>query len=239
MNIRKPAAEASRQLIFEIVSGGSGILLALFMFGHIVLVGSILTGERGFDQVATALEEYYIAQPTVLIIFALFLLHAVFASRKIPAKLEERRKLLKLGRDLKTSNGFEPHLESLLWIWQLRTGMVILVLGSFHIILIGIDVFTPLFGDRVGIEAQTTIAREQAGLWLLYAVLTLCVSFHTAMGLYRLAVKWGVGSRVSRPTLRLAERFILWTMLGLGGLTLIVMSGLISPPLAWLLGSAP
>ena len=52
-------------------------MLALFMWGHVILVGSILTGERGFDWLATALEDYYIAQPTVIVIFALFLVHAV------------------------------------------------------------------------------------------------------------------------------------------------------------------
>ena len=239
MNSRKPASKASRQLIYELVSGGSGLLLALFMFGHMVLVGSILTGERGFDHVATLLEEYHIAGPTVVIIFALFLVHAIFASRKIPAKLEERRQLLKLSRDLKSAASFEPHVESLLWIWQVRTGMVLLVLGSFHLIMMGIDVLTPLFGERVGIEAQTTLAREQAGLWLVYAVMTVCIAFHTAVGLYRLAVKWGVGARLSRRALRWGERVILWTMLGAGALTLVVMAGLIAPPLAWLIEAAP
>ena len=96
-------------------------------------------------------------------------------ARKIPAKLcERKRKLLKLARDLKGNGSrahrafaVSPHVESLLWIWQVRTGLVILVLGSFHLVLIGIDVFTPLFGDRAGLEAETTsMARVSAGLWL-------------------------------------------------------------------------
>ena len=78
---------SKRQLVHEIISGGSGLVLALFMWGHVVLVGSILTGERGFDWMATFLEDYYIAQPTVIAIFALFLVHAVFAARKVPAQL--------------------------------------------------------------------------------------------------------------------------------------------------------
>ena len=113
-------------------------MLALFMWGHMVLVGSILTGTRGFDWMATQLEVYYIAQPTVAAIVALFLIHAVLASRKIPAQLAERRQLLKLSRDLKS----QPHTESLLWIWQVRTGMAVLVLGSFHLGLLALDVLT-------------------------------------------------------------------------------------------------
>ena len=77
---------------------------------------------------------------------------------------------------------------------------------------------TPLFGERPGIEAATTLARERAGFWVVYAVLMICVSFHTAIGLYRLAIKWGSGSRLSRRSMRGIEHAILWIMLGLGGL---------------------
>jgi len=227
--------EASRQLIYEILSGGSGLFLALFMWGHMVLVGSILTGERGFDWMATMLEDYYIAQPTVLAIFLLFLVHAVLASRKIPAQLQERRQMIKLGRDLKRSSGFDPHVESMLWIWQVRTGMVVLVLGSFHLILLGMDTLTPLFGERVGIESVTSLARVQAGLWLPYAVLLVCVEFHASVGLYRLAVKWGLFSRLSRPILHAIERIILWAFLGLGAVILLVLAGVLPPPLEFLL----
>jgi len=240
-------AEARRQVIYELVSGCSGLLLALFMFGHMLLVGSILTGEHGFDWVALKLEEYFIAQPTVVVIFFLFLLHAAFASRKIPAEIRARRKLTLLTRGLKQpvhspaaghlkSGLARPHRDSILWIWQVRTGLVMLVLGSFHMIYIGFDVLTPLFGERPGIEAATTLARERAGFWVVYAVLMICVSFHSAVGLYRLAIKWGSGSRLSRRSMRGIEHAILWIMLGLGGLTLAVMAGLISPPLAGLIG---
>jgi fumarate reductase subunit C len=230
--------EASRQLLYEILSGGSGLVLALFMWGHMVLVGSILTGERGFDWMANMLEDYYIAQPTVLAIFLLFLVHAVLASRKIPAQLQERRQMIKLGRDLKRSSGFDPHVESMLWIWQVRTGMVVLVLGSFHLILLGMDTLTPLFGERVGIEALTSVARVRAGLWLPYAILLVCVEFHASVGLYRLAVKWGVFSKLSRPLLRAIEHVILWLFLGLGIAVLLVLAGILQPPLAFLLAGA-
>jgi len=230
------ATNATRQLVFEVISGGSGLVLALFMWGHMVLVGSILTGERGFDWMATMLEDYFIAQPTVVAIFVLFLLHAAVASRKIPAQLQERRQLLKLSRDLKASSGFESHSESLLWIWQVRTGMTVLVLGSFHLILLGLDLLTPLFGERLGLEAVTTLARVQAGLWLPYAVLLVCVEFHASIGLYRMAVKWGVMGRfLSRRMLRAIEHILLWAFLGLGVVILLVLAGVLQPPLAFLL----
>jgi fumarate reductase subunit C len=233
MNVVKSRTAASRQLIYELVSGGTGLVLALFMWGHMVFVGSILTGAKGFDWLAEMLEIYFIAQPTVIVIFALFLVHAVLAARKIPAQLQERRKMIELGKGLKGT-----HEESLLWIWQVRTGMIVLVLGSFHLVLLAVDVFTPLWGERAGIESITSLARVQAGLWLPYAILLICVEFHASIGLYRLAVKWGVFARLGRKTLHAIERVILWLFLGLGIVILLVLAGVLPPPLAFLLGGA-
>ena len=244
------AREAGRrQLVYELISGATGLVLALFMWGHVILVGSILTGERGFDWMATMLEDYYIAQPTVAAIFAMFIVHAIFASRKIPAQLEERRRMIDLAKGLKQSgrehvpsrrdnSPFVPHLESMLWIWQVRTGMVILVLGSFHLILIGVDIFTPLFGEYAGIESATSLSRVAAGLWLPYAILLLCVEFHASVGLYRLAVKWGAGFLPHRRHMHRIEQVIFWLVLGLGTLTLLVLAGWLSPPLEFLLSEA-
>jgi fumarate reductase subunit C len=230
---------ARRELGYELVSGASGFALALFMWGHMLLVGSILTGSRGFDWLAGSLEDWFIAQPTVALVLVLFLVHAVFASRKIPAKLQERRRLLRLARDLDAPGGQQvpAHEESLLWIWQVRTGMVVLVLGSFHIMLLGLDVLTPLFGERTGIEAATTLERVRAGLWLPYALLLVCVEFHASVGLYRLAVKWGAGSRLSRSVARRIERFLLWFFLGLGAVVLLVLAGILPAPLGFLTAS--
>jgi fumarate reductase subunit C len=231
MSLVRPNSAATRQVFYELVSSGTGFVLALFMWGHMVFVGSILTGQRGFDWLAEMLEVYFIAQPTVIAIFALFLVHAVFAARKIPAQLQERRKMAELGRGLKG-----VHEESILWIWQVRTGMIVLVLGSFHLVLIGMDIFTPLWGERIGIESMTSLERVQAGLWLPYAILLVCVEFHASVGLYRLAVKWGWFSKLGRRTLHTIERIILWLFLGLGFVILLVLAGALPPPLAFLVG---
>ena len=245
------ASSARRQLTHEIISGGSGLLLALFMWGHVILVGSILTGERGFDWIATMLEDYYIAQPAILAVFALFLVHAVYAARKIPAQLEERRRLQALAKGLRNSgreyvptrtehSPFRPHLESMLWIWQVRTGFVILVLGSFHLVLIGIDIFTPLFGNITGLESISSTARVAAGLWIPYAILLLCVEFHASVGLYRLAIKWGADLWLSRQAMHRIEQVIFWVVLVIGAVTLVVLAGWVDPPLAFLLdGGSP
>ena len=233
MSLIRSADTASRQLWYEMLSGGTGLVLALFMWGHMVFVGSILTGNLGFDWLAEKLEVWFIAQPTVIAIFALFLVHAVLAARKIPAQLRERRKMLELGRGMQ-----RVHEESVLWIWQVRTGMIVLVLGSFHLVLMFVDIFTPLWGERIGIEAVTSLERVQAGLWLPYAILLVCVEFHASVGLYRLAVKWGMFSKLGRSTLHTIERVILWLFLGLGVVILLVLAGVLPPPLAFLVGGA-
>jgi fumarate reductase subunit C len=240
------AASARRALVHEVISGGTGLVLALFMWGHVVLVGSILTGARGFDWMATMLEDYFIAQPTVIAIFSLFLIHAVFAARKVPAQLRERKRIVELSKGLRNSgrekvatrteySPFRPHVESMLWIWQVRTGMIMLVLGSFHLILLGLDVFTPLFGNHAGIESSTTLARVGAGLWLPYAILLICVEFHASVGLYRLAIKWGADRWLSRTAMHVIEQVIFWVILVVGGVTLFVLAGWMDPPLAFLL----
>jgi fumarate reductase subunit C len=244
--LRDGYGEAKRQLVYELISGASGLALVLFMWGHMFFVGSILLGNRSFDWLAESLESVYVAQPTVVIIFALFLVHAIFASRKIPSQTRERRRFFHLGQELRQARTewntagnpppIRPHVESWLWIWQVRTGMVMLVLGSFHLVLMSMDVFTDLFGDRVGIEAATSTLRTSAGLVWVYAVLLVCVEFHAGVGLYRLAVKWGVGARFRRSTLMLMEKFLFWFFVGLGAVVLAVLTGLLAPPLAFLVG---
>ncbi len=218
-------SEARRQLLYEVVSGASGAALAAFMWGHMLFVATIWFGARGFDWLAASLERIFVAQPTVFAISTLFLVHAGLASRKIPAQLRERRRMREIGA---------LHLDSALWIWQVRTGMTILVLGSFHLLLVGIDVLTSVFGERAGIEAASSMERVRGGLWPVYAVLLLCVEFHASAGLYRLAVKWGFGARLARATLRRLEHAVLVVFLGLGFFTLFVLAGWIAPPLAFL-----
>jgi len=244
------AGDARRQLWLELASGGCGAALALFMWGHMLLVGSILTGARGFDWVAGTLEDYFIAQPTVAAVLALFVVHALLAARKLPTRLAERRRMLALARGLRPpplhGAGGEPgdprltpHLDSLLWIWQVRTGLVVLVLGSFHVLLLALDVLTPMFGARTGIEAATSMARVAGGLWPLYAVLLLCVEFHAGVGLFRLALKWGAGARIGRRLLHRLELAVLVVFLGVGVLALAVLAGWLAPPFGFLLGLGP
>ncbi|MDP6306514.1 MAG: hypothetical protein QGH02_04160 [Verrucomicrobiota bacterium] len=264
-NITHPEGElvaakerARRQWKLDAISTGTGIFLATFMWGHMFFVSTILTGERGFNFIADLFEHYWLAQPTVVLVTVVFFVHFVTASRKIPAKLAERKRLKKLGDDIAGSEWniskedraelekVRPHKETTLWIWQVRSGMIILALGSIHLFIVGADVAQRTFGigEAIGINAAETMARVQDGMWLLYAVLLFMVEVHAGIGLYRVTVKWGlgaripvIGKRITREMALIMEKVVLWFFLIIGFLTLLVMAGVLDPPLAFLLTS--
>jgi fumarate reductase subunit C len=238
-------AAARRELFWELLSGGTGFALTIFIWFHVFDVGSLLFGPEGFDRLAEFLEGLYIAQPIVVVVALLFFVHAVAAARKIPARMRERRRLNALSRELANSrrgwragDGQErPHEDSRLWVWQFRTGMLILVFGSFHIGLMSIDTFSDLWGSRHGMEAATTMERVAAGLSWFYLAFLVILAVHASVGIYRLAVKWGVGAGHSRPGLKRFARVFGIAFLSAGLLVLAVMAGWIPAPLAFLMGS--
>ncbi|MEE9167772.1 MAG: hypothetical protein V3U24_09995 [Candidatus Neomarinimicrobiota bacterium] len=241
-----------RALTDEWISAATGVFLALFMWTHMLFVGSILTGQRGFDFVSNVLETTWLAQLIVILVTVAFFVHFVTASRKIPGKLSERRRMMELGRTVKGARKrwnqdprseirHRDHSETSLWIWQVRTGMIILAIGSIHLFVVVADIWQRTFGGA-GITASESMARVQDGMWILYAVLLFCVELHAGIGLYRVAVKWGVGSRIpftgKRMTRQMAhrsERIVLWFFTIIGIVTLLVLAGVLAPPLALLL----
>ena len=238
-------AAARRELYWEILSGGTGFLLTIFIWFHVFDVGSLLFGPEGFDRLAEFLEGMYIAQPIVIIVALLFFAHALAAARKIPARVRERRRLNRLARELAASGrqwtageGAErPHEDSRLWVWQIRSGMLILLLGSFHIGLMTIDTFTALWGERHGMEAATTMERVAAGMSWFYLLLLVLLAIHASVGIYRLALKWGVFARRSRPALKRFARIFGIAFLAAGLFVLAVMAGWLPAPFAFLMGS--
>lgn len=238
-------AAARRELLWEIASGGTGLALTVFMWFHVADIGSLLFGPQAFDRLADFLEGYYIAQPLVFVITLLFLTHAVAAARKIPARMRERRRFNRLAKELARSSrgwgageGMErPHEDSRWWVWQIRTGMLILVFGSFHIGLVTLDTFTDLWGTRHGLEAATTMGRVSGGLSWFYLVFLALIAVHMVVGVYRLAMKWGVGARFSRPALKRFVRIFGIVFMVAGVIVLAVMAGWIPAPFAFLVGS--
>lgn len=251
--------KAKQQWWYDVISAGSGLILGLFMLGHTMFTATIWAGHTGFDFISGWFEKTAMAQITIIVITVLFFTHFVVASRKIPSKLTERKLMMDLGESIQTSEWrftkedkkelvkIRPHDESTLWLWQLRTGMVILATGSVHLALVAGDIlrFTIAWMKGIegieGITAEGSIARDHAGMGIILVILLFAVAFHTGIGLYRLTVKWGLGARlpiigrISRKHALFLEKAVILFMLIMGVTTVLVLSETIPPPIEWAL----
>lgn len=161
----------------------SGLLLALFMWAHMLLVSSILISEEAMYRVARLFEGYYLfgrAYPwlvsvVVAAILLLMMLHAALALRKFPHSARQYSAFRVHQQRMR-------HSDTTLWWWQVVSGFLLFFLAPMH-----------LFGmfsqpDQIGPYASAS--RVYQTHWPLYLVLLFAVELHGAMGLYRLALKW-------------------------------------------------
>ncbi len=170
----------------DLVQALSGLVLVLFIWGHMVLESSILLGKDAMFRVARFMEGRYLfgADYPILVtiaagvILAVFMLHAALAMRKFPASYREYRAF----RDVRAGM---RHEDTSLWWLQVWTGFALFFLGSAH--LIGV-MTRP--GDIGPYESADRIISEW--MWPVYALLLIAVHLHAGVGIYRLAVKWGL-----------------------------------------------
>lgn len=229
---------ARKALRNEMVSGITGAILAAFIWFHLLFESSILFGREAYDLVSKLLEDPLpLAHIAVIVVLVIFFIHFIWASRKIPARLQERKRMLKLGlnikgasrrwqQDPKSDIRLRKHFETSLWIWQIRTGMIVLAAGAFHLILVAWNVFTDMgYAPHAGISADIAMNRVSSGLWILYAVLMATVVVHMAVGVYRLLVKWFADTWFARKYARVIFHFLLWFFLILGTATTIGLAG--------------
>ena len=168
----------------------------------------------------------------------MFFIHFVWASRKIPGKLEERKRMMELGKkikgskkrwqqDKKADTKLRKHFETSLWIWQVRTGMIVLATGAFHLILVAWNIFTNMGveGQHPGISAEVAMSRVESGLWILYLILMFAVVAHMSIGVYRLLVKWLADTWFVRKYAKMVFYFLFWFFTILGIATAIGLAG--------------
>lgn len=231
--------KAKRAIINEWISGLSGAFLALFICGHLILESSILLGADAYQWTVHLLEVTFpIAKPVVILVTIVFFIHFVWASRKIPGKLEDRKRMMELGKKIKGSKklwnqdkkletSLPGHSETSLWIWQVRTGMVVLATGAFHLILVIWNIFTNMgVSDQLpGLSTEVSTARVESGLWILYTVLMVAVVAHMAIGVYRLLVKWFADTWLVRKYSRIIFYFLFWFYMVLGAAAIIGLAG--------------
>lgn len=190
----------------DLAQSVSGLLLGLFMWGHMFFVSSILVSEHFMWTITKMFEGYFffgtaypgIVSCVVAGVSALFVTHAVLAARKFPANYRQyqaftsHRKLMQHG-------------DTTLWWVQFVTGFALFFLASPH--LFQMLMHPELIGP---FESSDRVWSGQ--WWPLYLILLFVVELHGGIGLYRLAVKWGwlqgSDANASRRRLAIAK----WTL---------------------------
>jgi len=196
----------------------SGLVLGLFMWGHMFFVSSILVSEEFMWRVTKMFEGYFLlgtAHPGIVSfvvagIGILFILHALLALRKFPANYRQYQAF-------NSHRGMMRHSDTTLWWVQFITGFLLFFLASPHL-------FQMLMHPEL-IGPFESSDRVWSGLWWpLYLVLLFAVELHGGIGLYRLAVKWGwlqgADAKASRRRLTMAKWLLTAFFVVLGLFTL-------------------
>ena len=202
----------------DLLQSLSGLALAIFLILHSFTVGSLLFGPHIFESILGVTDgSLIVGRPLPVLhgllaaaVALLVLVHAALALRKFPEGYRQYRTF----RDHVQSM---HHTDTSLWYWQVVTGFLLFFLVTVHLYAM---ITQP---DKISaLEASTRVVQGRA--WLLYVILTPIVQFHSLVGLYRLAFKWGWVGSEDPAKARQQMRRVLWPamafFIGLGLLTL-------------------
>ena len=206
----------------DFVQSGTGLILGLFMWVHMLLVGSIILGKGSFNFVAKNMELAFLSDTghgfpiavffAVFTIFTLFIIHALLGVRKFPISWKQHR----IIRDqMQMMN----HSDTNLWYIQVVTGFLMFFLGSVHLYI--------MMTNPGSIGPYMSADRVVSGnMWPLYLILLICVELHGTIGLYRLCMKlgWFTGkdAKKSRQALKKIKNRATIFFLTIGILALLV-----------------
>ena len=169
----------------DVMESATGLVLVLFMWGHMFFVSSILVSENAMWTITKFFEGYFffgvsyawIVSIVVAFIIALIVAHAMLAMRKFPINYLQLR-------TIRRHVAMMRHEDTTLWLWQVVTGFALFFLASVHLYVM---LTRP---DRIGpFESADRVWSDH--FWPLYILLLLAVELHGGIGLYRIAVKWG------------------------------------------------
>ena len=216
---RTPASRKSRwPARLDLVQSGTGLLLALFMWGHMFFVSSILLGNDAMWTITKMFEGYFLfgtAHPgivsvVVATIIVLLVVHAALAVRKFPINYRQFHVYREHMRLMK-------HEDTTLWYWQVLTGFALFFLAAPHL-------FQMLTQPGMIGPFESADRVWSYKWWPLYLILLFAVEVHGGVGLYRLAVKWqwfgGATPDVTRHRLKLLKWALTVFFLALGLATL-------------------
>lgn len=183
----------------------SGAGLILFMWAHMLLVASIVIGPSVMNAIAGFFESTGLVQVGGPMVFLLFLLHFLLAARKVPFRFDRQKTIWEHAAMMR-------HQDTWLWLVQVGTAMVILLMGSIHMWVVLTD---------LPITAAKSAARVQGGFWLaFFLVLLPMVELHVGIGFYRIGVKWGFIRDRARGRFKKTENVLTLTFICIGLLAL-------------------
>ena len=170
LQVKSPRFEA----LTELVQLVTGLFLLAFIQVHLFAVSTIIISAKSFNDYSAKLEHYYLAQVGIPLVILAIIIHGLVAMRKAPWNIQEARVLFQHSKRL-------AHLDTWLWVVQILTGFMILVLAASHIA----SVFATW-----PIDAATSVKRVQGGYFTFFVLLILAGEIHGMVGLYRILVKW-------------------------------------------------
>lgn len=163
----------------------TGILLALFISGHILFESSILISKDAMYTMTLFFEGYYFTHgryPIIISLLAIFIfflivVHAWIAMRKFPSSYKKYKIFKKHMKRMQ-------HHDTSLWAIQVSTGFAMFFLASIHLYTM---ISQP---DMIGPYASSQRVVQEV-MWPLYLLLLFAVIVHAGVGVYRLILKWG------------------------------------------------
>jgi len=188
---------------WDFIQSATGLILGLFIMGHILFEASILISKEMMYKVTLMFEGYYFfgeRYPGIIsflaaAIFFIFILHSAAAMRKFPSKYREYRIMRKHMASLK-------HEDTSLWMIQVITGFAMFFLGSIHLYTM---ISQP--SDIGPYASSYRVVYEW--MWPVYLLLLFSVVSHAFVGLYRLALKWGFLEGKSTKKSRKIYKFLM------------------------------
>lgn len=203
LHVRKNGAGVGRLDVMQMLSG---VLLIVFLWAHLMLVSSVLISPKVMDAIAWFFETTYMAQVGGPLIGLLIFTHFLLAARKMPWRAQESNAFIK-------HSVMMHHKDTWLWLAQVVTALLILVMASIHMWVVLTD---------LPITAVKSAARIQSGTWLpFYLVLLPLAEIHVGIGFYRIGVKYGYITKANRKWYQRLENYMMIGFISIGLITLI------------------
>jgi len=202
----------------DFIQSTTGLILALFISGHIIFESSILISNEMMYRVTLMFEGYFFfgeTYPGIISFLAgaisvIFVTHAAVAMRKFPADYKKYKIMREHTARMK-------HEDTSLWLLQVITGFIMFFIGSVHLYIM---ITQPA---NIGPFASSSRVVDEF-MGPLYLALLLSVVSHAFVGLYRLALKWGFmegkNTKVSRKRFNYIMKFMILLYIVIGTFSL-------------------